>query len=223
MGDGQWTRTGRLAWPYIQCSESGILPRWHQGPYWSLGRNRTVVGDGQWARASRLAGHIDSIVGVAFSPDGTKILTGSVDGTARLWKTISGRKRATLRSHEGSVNSLSFPPDGSKILTGSHDGTARLWETASGQELAVLRGHGNSVNNLAFSPDGQFAITCYDQGRAYLFKVGGLDMESLQGMYVTMFELGAIRWYPSTFIVLTDTGGPLGRPYFYRLKLEGAQ
>ncbi len=69
-------------------------------------------------------GHIRT---VAFSPDDTIVLTGSFDGTARLWNTETGRELQTFRGHNNCVVTSAFSPDGKSILTGSRDGTARLW------------------------------------------------------------------------------------------------
>jgi hypothetical protein len=64
---------------------------------------------------------------VAFSPNGTRILAGSVDNTARLWDVATGEAVATLAGHTKLVKAIAFSPDGTRVLTGSWDGTARLW------------------------------------------------------------------------------------------------
>lgn len=72
--------------------------------------------------------HDDVVKTVAFSPDGTRVLTGCDDGTARLWNASTG---ALIRAfeHDDVVNSVAFSPDGTRVLTGSPDGIARLWAT----------------------------------------------------------------------------------------------
>jgi WD40 repeat protein len=49
---------------------------------------------------------------VAFSPDGTLIVTGSADKTARTWDTTTGRLRTILIGHEGPVYGVAFSPNG---------------------------------------------------------------------------------------------------------------
>src|SRR5262249_15512462 len=74
-----------------------------------------------------LGGHNDSVWTASFSPNGSRIVTASLDKTARIWDP-SGSEIAVLRGHEDYVMSVAFSPDGSRILTGSVDNTARVWD-----------------------------------------------------------------------------------------------
>jgi hypothetical protein len=78
-----------------------------------------------------LRGHSGIVVRVAFSPDGRRIVTGSEDGTAKVWDAASGKELLTLRGHSDRVWSVAFSQDGRRIVTGSEDGTARVWAAAS--------------------------------------------------------------------------------------------
>ncbi len=97
-------------------------------------------------------GHTESVVSVAFSPDGRTILTGSWDNTARLWDAASGQLLHTLEGHTGPVYRVAFSPDGRTALTGSDDATARLWDVASGQLLHTLEGHANLCAQYSLQP-----------------------------------------------------------------------
>ena len=106
---------------------------------------------------------------MAFSPDGKEILTGSGDGTARVWYAATGQEVLALKGHTGAVTSVAFSPDGTRIVTGSEDKTAMVWETGqdvlglrhtkAGQEVFALRGHTGAVTSVAFSPDGRRIVT----------------------------------------------------------------
>jgi WD40 repeat protein len=65
-------------------------------------------------------------MGVAVSPDGTLVATGSLDGTAKLWDLATGQAKMTLFGHEGPINTVAFSPDGRFVATGSADGTLAL-------------------------------------------------------------------------------------------------
>jgi WD40 repeat protein len=75
-----------------------------------------------------LSGHEEFVNSAAFSPDGTRIVTASVDKTARIWDGSIGQEIAVLRGHKSLVLSAVFSPDGRRIVTGSKDNTARIWD-----------------------------------------------------------------------------------------------
>jgi WD40 repeat protein len=95
----------------------------------------------------------------AFSPDGTRLVTASVDRTARVWDAATGHLLATLNGHTGPVNDAAFSADGSRIVTASDDGTARVWDAATGHLLATLSGSAVEVRKAAFSPDAKRIVT----------------------------------------------------------------
>ena len=74
-----------------------------------------------------------------FSPDGTRILTASGDGTAKLWDAASGNLIFSFDHPEG-LTHAAFSPDGARVLTTCWDTTAKLWDTASGKLIASLAG-----------------------------------------------------------------------------------
>ena len=98
---------------------------------------------------SRL-GHSDWVNCVAFSSEDRFILTGSHDGSARLWERKTGREIQRYAGHGDWVTSVAFSADDRFILTGSHDGSARLWERETGREIQRYTGHGDSVTSVAF-------------------------------------------------------------------------
>ncbi|HIK12975.1 MAG TPA: hypothetical protein IGS52_22400 [Oscillatoriaceae cyanobacterium M33_DOE_052] len=78
--------------------------------------------------------HQGWVISASFSPDGQRIVTASLDKTARLWDT-KGKLVAELKGHQGQVFSASFSPDGQRIVTVSWDKTVRLWRVGSLDEL----------------------------------------------------------------------------------------
>ena len=73
----------------------------------------------------------------AYSPDGKRIVTASLDHTARVWDTDSGRPLAVVQGHQNSVWSAAYGPDGKRIVTASSDNTARVWDVVPESRTAA--------------------------------------------------------------------------------------
>ena len=108
----------------------------------------------------------EGLASVAYSPDGTHIVTASRDKTVRIWDSATAEEVAVLRGHTNVVYSAAYSPDGTRIVTASGDQTARVWDAATAMEIIVLRGHYRRVLSAAFSPDGAHIVTASRDGTA---------------------------------------------------------
>lgn len=100
-----------------------------------------------------LDGHTARVEAIAVS--GEMLVSGSGDGTAKIWDLRSGAVIRTLGDHEATVRYVAISPDGETIAT-SADGLLRLWDTDSGSQLMTLaRVDEAGAASLAFSPDGR--------------------------------------------------------------------
>ncbi|CAG8890696.1 unnamed protein product [Penicillium egyptiacum] len=123
-------------------------------------RNVPLMED-NWASIIRtLKGHSGGVNAIAFFPDDKQLVSGSFDGTIKIWDTATGDRQKTLKDW---VNIVAFSSDGKRIASESHDGTIKLWDTATGGFRKTLAGHLRRVTTVAFSPDGkQIALGGYD-------------------------------------------------------------
>jgi WD40 repeat protein/serine/threonine protein kinase len=114
----------------------------------------------------QLLGHADAVTSVVSSRDGSRLVTGSLDGTVKLWDAATGAALATFAGHDGAVRSVALAGDGHTIVSGGDDGTLRLWDGATGVEVLVSYTHGAAVRSVAISRDGNLVASGSDDGTA---------------------------------------------------------
>jgi WD40 repeat protein len=78
----------------------------------------------------RMTGHAANVTSLAFSPDGSRLASGSLDGTVKLWDVATGQEVLTLTGHNGPVTGVAFAPDhqGRWLASCGDDGSVRVWE-----------------------------------------------------------------------------------------------
>ena len=129
-----------------------------------------------------MEGHSNGITSVAFSPDGTRIVSGSYDKTLRLWDAVSCARLNAVKEHSVLITSVTFSPDGTRIVSGSHDETLRLWDAVSGAHLNTLQGHSGSIGSVAFSPDSTRIVSgSYDKTLRLWDAVSGTHLNTFNG------------------------------------------
>ncbi len=91
---------------------------------------------------------------VAFSPDGTRLVSAGYDHCLVLWELPQGRAIRSWTAHQDWINDVAFAPDGRTFGSVGDDKCVRLWDADSGTQRARLPA-GEELCTLAFSPDGQ--------------------------------------------------------------------
>ncbi|KAL3443718.1 hypothetical protein BJX65DRAFT_320422 [Aspergillus insuetus] len=109
-----------------------------------------------------LGGHSSAIIQLAVSPSGEQLLSASLDGTAKLWDSRTGRLQTTLQGHTGPVFAVGFSPAGRLMATGSDDKSVKLWDSSiltAEDEHHTRVSHNGKITALSFSADGAFAAS----------------------------------------------------------------
>jgi len=106
-----------------------------------------------------LYGHSNLVSSVAFSHNGTQVVSGSYDETVKIWDVSSGACLKTLEGHSRIVNSVAFLHNSTQVVSGSDDETVKIWDASSGACLKTLESHSSTVTSVAFSHDGTQVVS----------------------------------------------------------------
>ncbi len=104
-----------------------------------------------------LKGHVDTVLGLAFSPDCRKLISGSYNGEAIIWDLQTRTVLHRLKPHRDQIYNVGFTPDGARAVTGSYDKTLRLWSVDDGALLAEMPGHNAQIRSLSIARNGVIA------------------------------------------------------------------
>src|ERR1700761_3739240 len=153
-------------------------------PCMIMGRRR------MWGAVEQIL-HVKSGVGsVAFSPDGTRVVSGSYDKTVRIWTASTGEEEHRLEGHSDPVRSVAFSPDGTRVVSGSWDKTVRIWNASTGEEEHRLEGHSFSVMSVAFSPDGTRVVSGSRDETVRIWNAStGEEEHRLEGHYFSVMSV----------------------------------
>ena len=121
---------------------------------------------------STFAGHAGKVTSVAYSPDGRSALSGSEDGTLKLWDLATGMEIRSFdppTSRTCEISSVAFSPDGQTALSGGYNITLELWDVTEATVIRTFEVHSvlRGFSSVAFSPDGLTALSGSEADRAY--------------------------------------------------------
>jgi WD40 repeat protein len=129
---------------------------------------------------------------VAFSPDGTRIL--SAGPSLKLWDAESGDlmrtfERLSIAGRSESHFSAAFSPDGARVVSDDNDNSVRLWDAASGRLIRKFGGSSTDIDSAAFSPDGTRILSSHGDNTLRLWDaISGRQMRTFEGSGPLVFS-----------------------------------
>ncbi len=138
-----------------------------------------------------------AVYSVAWSPDGTRLASGSDDGKLLLIDTAAWEVVREITTGYGAVWSVAWSPDGSRLATGSRDGYVRLWDAQTGEKIVEFPG--SPVFSVAWSPQGNLLAIGHSTGTVRIVDPSsGEELASwrghIEGGHST--EVVALAWSP---------------------------
>ena len=134
-------------------------------PYWAGAEVSLEAARRALREMTVLRGHASQVSSVAMTADGRKVVTGSMDGTVRIWDAETGAVRRVFKGDGDPVRSVAVTPDGAHIVAGlgtsgeRHHGAARVWNAETGAELLALGDQEFAVQGVAITATGDRAVT----------------------------------------------------------------
>jgi WD40 repeat protein len=151
-----------------------------------------------------LTGHTGRVRTVAWSPDGTKIVTTSGDETAKIWSAATGALLTTIQGFYY-VSHFCWSPDGSKIAGKTDDTTVTIWAATSGNVLFALDHYPSYIQRVSWSPDGSKIAVGYDDAATVIWS--GSSATKLLTLGKSPTYINVLRWSPDGTKLATAGGG----------------
>jgi periodic tryptophan protein 2 len=107
----------------------------------------------------RQQGHFDSMNALAYSPDGSRIVTAADDGKIKIWDIVSGFCLATFDEHQSSVTGIAFAKKGQVMFSSSLDGTVRAWDLIRFRNFRTFTSTSRiQFSSVAVDPSGEIVV-----------------------------------------------------------------
>jgi WD40 repeat protein len=161
----------------------------------------------------------DAPIDIEISPDGKRLLIGSVAGTPRLLDAQNGATICQFFGLTAPVWELAFSPETAYVATASVDSTARLWNSENCELVRVFSGHSDGVASVDFSPDGKYLATGSWDKTARLWDVEtGQELRQFIGH--TCYLVKSVRFSPDGKYLLTGNCDNTARLWDVQTGLE---
>jgi len=115
------------------------------------GLNQYNAALSNWTRLGILPA--TGLLGLAWSPDGSRIVTGDTNGNLTIWDLITGEIIRTLTGHTKRINAVAWNIN-DQIASSSIDGTVRVWDAATGREIRRYTRPPIINTAIAWNPEG---------------------------------------------------------------------
>lgn len=155
-----------------------------------------------------VAGPPGAMLGVAYSPDGGRLVTGGDDKTLCLWDAATGAQLRALDGHGDKIWGVDYSPCGRYLASAGDDGKVHLWDANDGRLLFELDGHQDRVRGVAFGCGGGRLVSVGEDRTLKMWDVA-------TGQEALTIRSPGLSWVRAAFdprdsrVAVCSTGGTL--------------
>ena len=133
-----------------------------------------VFAMGSWKLLSAIDnGHSDTVFGVCFNPDGTKLATCGADKFIKVFELPSGKLLKSFEGHTQHVMDVGWKADGKLLASAGADNSVRVWSYETGEQVKTMQGHTKQVTRLQFIGKTGLFATCSGDAQVKFWNADG--------------------------------------------------
>ena len=128
-----------------------------------------VIGLPEGRILSTWLAHDDTIFGLDFNREGTRLVTAGGDKLIKVWELASRKELARLEGHGAQVLSVAFNPEATQVASGGADQELNVWDVQTGEKLISLGTHTSAVTAVRWPGDGKTIVAATHQGAVFTY------------------------------------------------------
>jgi len=148
--------------------------------------------------------HPSWVTTVAYSLDGTKIVTGGNDDKVKIWSS-TGTLLFTCTGHTGDITNVKITPDNNFVVSSSKDDKIKIWNISTGTLVQTISGHTYDVNGIDISPDGTKIVSASSDSTCKIWNFNTGNLLSTFGV-ADSGVINTVAWSPNGDKIVTGNG-----------------
>lgn len=164
--------------------------------------------------SSLYSAHTEPVTCMALMPGGRNLLSGSEDGTIRVWDIETGTELPRLDfgfKIEPPINAIARSPDGGRVVAVA-DWLISIWDLRSGKEIMTIEGVGRDLTSVEITPDGEHFIVGSDAGVVSIFN---METGRVEKSFTSLPSISNITMLPDGKRLVVTSGASVS---FYDLE-----
>jgi len=136
-------------------------------------------------------GHSDTVFGVCFSPDNTKLATCGADKFVKVFEIPSGKFLKSFEGHTHHVLDVGWKADGKLLASAGADNAIKVWDYEKGEQARTIAGHTKQITRLEFIGKTPQFVTCSGDNTVRFWNVdNGGNIRNFGGSNDFLYAVG---------------------------------